>query len=110
MNPWHTMMRLDLPHFVESVMATEAAEDWSRVRSPSRARRRLARGKPQNIRHYRKPACYFSKPDNCYFIHPDVAKALREQASEKIDRTIMREMSAPLYRPFYTPFSFVSGV
>jgi hypothetical protein len=31
---------------------TVPAEDWSQVRSPGRARRRLKRGHPQRIRHY----------------------------------------------------------
>lgn len=96
MQGWYNVLRqtrLDLPRFVESLLATQEAEDWSGVRSPSRARRRLKCGFRQNVRLYRKPACFFSKPDNVYYIHPEMAKALRERTSKTMDRAIERELS-----------------
>lgn len=97
---WYDMEQrqmLALPRFVESILATEAAEDWSRVRSPSRAKRRLKRGFRQNIRHYRKPACFFIKAENVYYIHPELMKAMRQEIGEKMDRKIMHEMGRSLF-------------
>jgi hypothetical protein len=51
---------------MESPHLTVTEEDWSRVRSPGRARRRRARGFRQNI-------AYVTRPDpNVYFIGKDV--------------------------------------
>jgi hypothetical protein len=86
-----------LPRFVESPLATSEAEDWSRVRSPSRAKRRLKRGFPQNIRRYRKPACYFVKAENVYYIHPELMKAMREEIGEKMDRAMTHQISSALF-------------
>lgn len=85
------------PRVIESLHATEPAEDWSKVRSPARARRRLKRGFPQNIRHYRKPACFFIKAENAYCIHPELMKALREHTSESISRNIDRQLAGALF-------------
>lgn len=87
---------------VESEHATVAAEDWSKVRSPSRARRRLKAGiGNRNIRHYRKPTAY--KMGNTIIIHPTLAKAIREQFVETMDRALMGSM---LYGPASPPFKF----
>ncbi len=91
---WYDMTRqvsFAAPRFVESILATEAAEDWSRVRSPPRAKRRLKRGFPQNIRHYRKPACFFVKAENVYYIHPELMRVLRKEMGERWDRMITQE-------------------
>lgn len=97
---WYDMTRqvsFAAPRFVESILATEAAEDWSRVRSPSRAKRRLKRGFPQNIRHYRKPACFFVKEHNTYHIHPDLMRGLWTKMSEKRDEAIARELGVAFF-------------
>jgi hypothetical protein len=97
---WYDTQRkvaFQAPRIVESILATEAAEDWSRVRSPSRAKRRLKRGFPQNIRHYRKPACFFLKDQNTYHIHPDLMRALRHEIGERWDRQIAREFCSAIH-------------
>lgn len=38
-------------HVRESIFLTVPYEDWSEVRSPGRARRRMKRGFPQNVKH-----------------------------------------------------------
>lgn len=38
-----------MPIIVDDVVMSQTVEDWSRVRSPSRAARRRRRGFPQNI-------------------------------------------------------------
>lgn len=68
------------PRIVESIFATEEAEDWSRVRSPGRARRR--RGKhQQNIRIWRKPAAY--KIDGVIYAHPEMVRAMRRAIADR---------------------------
>lgn len=86
-----------LPKFVESLSATEEAEDWSKVRSPARAKRRLKRGFQQNIRRYRKPACFFVKAKNTYYIHPELAKELRNRTKDHFDSTLMKSYGAILH-------------
>lgn len=98
---WYDMTRrvsFTAPRFVESILATEPAEDWSRVRSPSRAKRRLKRGFRQNIRHYRKPACFFIKAENVYYIHPELMRALRARCAEQVDEKVMREFGVAFFR------------
>lgn len=85
---------LHLPRFVESWLATEEAEDWSKVRSPARAKRRLKRGFKQNIKFYRKPACFFIKADNTYYIHPELMKELRKRTSEMADDYFTKSFSS----------------
>jgi len=41
---------------ITSLHLTVPAEDWTEVRSPGRARRRLKQGHRQNIRHYQAPS------------------------------------------------------
>ena len=60
---------------VETVHATEPAEDWSRVRSPARAKRRMNRGFPQNVVYYRKPAGFMS--GHTLYAHPEFVRELK---------------------------------
>ena len=62
------------PRIVESIHATEPAEDWSRVRSPSRARRRRHKHR-QNIRPWRKPAAFMI--NGVLHVHPEILRQLR---------------------------------
>lgn len=64
----------------ETMTATEPYEDWSRVRSPARARRRLKQGHRQNIVHRRKPAAY--QINGVIFAHPEIVRQLRAQTRE----------------------------
>lgn len=66
----------------ESIHATEPAEDWSRVRSPSRAIRRMKQGHRQNVRYYRKPSAY--QIGGVIYAHPEIIRTLR--ASRKGER------------------------
>lgn len=74
--------------FVESVHATSL--DWSKCRSPARAKRRHAKGIPQRVR--RVPACYMI--NGVMHIHPDMARRMREhlsrQVHEQAERMILR--------------------
>lgn len=76
-------MTYDGVRFVTSDRMVEAVEDWSDVRSPSRARRRLAMGHPQNIRiiyQPRKDALRVG--DGPFIMHPEALAAV----SASLDR------------------------
>src|SRR5687767_6387259 len=66
---------------IESVhMVDGPFEDWSRVRSPSRARRRRAKGHPQRIRIYFTPKKEaMSLPGGKIVMHPQRARELRDR-------------------------------
>lgn len=64
----------------------ESYEDWSEVRSPSRARRRLKRGFKQRIKIRWRPRKDAITIDGgkTYFMHPTVYVALRDADLSKI--------------------------
>lgn len=69
---------------IESPYLTELIEDWSRVRSPSRAIRRRKRGFKQNIEYRQVPspnACVMSSGK--IIMHPDTARKVYEQLEEE---------------------------
>jgi hypothetical protein len=59
-------------------------EDWSRVRSPSRAARRRRQGHRQNIKQRWKPdpTAYHVRAENLFVMHPAMAAQLRQLAKE----------------------------
>lgn len=64
---------------ITSEAMVDPAEDWSGVRSPSRARRRLRRGYKQNIRHYWKPKSSAMRlPNGTVVMHPQTYAAVRD--------------------------------
>ncbi len=54
-------------------------EDWSKVRSPSRAIRRLKRGFKQNVVSHQVPDTKIYMVKDRAIMHPDVGKKLREK-------------------------------
>jgi hypothetical protein len=69
MNPFGTRI-------VETVTATKIVQDWSRVRSPARAARRLKRGYRQNIVERHEPSAYGI--GGVIYAHPEFVRALRQ--------------------------------
>ncbi|MEY9198711.1 hypothetical protein ABIA16_003827 [Sinorhizobium fredii] len=65
---------------VTSLAMTVPAEDWSRVRSPSRARRRMRQGHRQNVRHYQAPDPRFYMIGGAIHCHPVMLEKLRNVA------------------------------
>lgn len=63
---------------VESLAMTKTVEDWSRVRSPSRARRRMKRGFPQNLRLVEVPRDDAVLSGGVMYVHPVTMTKLRE--------------------------------
>jgi len=71
---------------IESLVMTKTVEDWSRVRSPSRARRRLRHGYRQNIVVRQVPRTDAITLDGgaSYVMHPEAAKEFRRMVDAKI--------------------------
>lgn len=63
----------------DKLLVATGEEDWSRVRSPGRARRRRHKHR-QNIVQVMKPDpnFYVDKARNAVYCHPAMAQALRE--------------------------------
>lgn len=66
---------------VTNNVLTVPAEDWSKVRSPSRARRRLKKGHRQNIRYYDAPLPRAMIVGDVMYCHPDMLMELRRAAA-----------------------------
>jgi hypothetical protein len=66
---------------IESLDMVDHVEDWSRVRSPGRARRRMRYGYRQNVRTIAIPKkCAISTDGGrTLFMHPEMARELRRQ-------------------------------
>ncbi|MCB1534891.1 MAG: hypothetical protein KDJ44_09235 [Rhodoblastus sp.] len=67
---------------VESEALVETVEDWSRVRSPSRARRRRAKHR-QNIRLIEVPRRGALVVDGVAYMHPTEAAKLRRMTERR---------------------------
>jgi hypothetical protein len=74
------MMRI-----IENINLVDTVEDWSRVRSPARARRRRKRGFPQNIvyRQVPKKEAYSIDGGRTVVMHPETARAFRRLLAER---------------------------
>jgi hypothetical protein len=67
---------------VTSLMHTVPAQDWSRVRSPSRAIRRMRRGFAQNIRHWQAPSPEIFVVGGTIHCHPVTLHKLQQRLQE----------------------------
>ncbi|MBP2494681.1 hypothetical protein ABID82_007198 [Methylobacterium sp. PvP062] len=84
------------PHMVD------VTEDWSEVRSPSRAARRRREGHPQRIRYRElpKPEFYHLPAQNMIVAHPAVIDRLHARLVADMDRRREKQiMDAVLGRP-----------
>lgn len=73
---------------IEDLNMVDAVEDWSEVRSPSRARRRRKRGFRQRIKTIWVPKkVAYKLPDGSLVMHPETRRALeRESAKDQEQR------------------------
>lgn len=60
---------------IRDINMTDTVEDWSRVRSPGRARRRRKLGYPQNIVYRRVPKKDLFRIGDTLVGHPETIKA-----------------------------------
>jgi hypothetical protein len=69
---------------VESLAMVDHVEDWSGVRSPSRARRRRKQGHPQRIKITTTPKkqAYAIEGGRKVIMHPDMAQELKREAGK----------------------------
>lgn len=75
--PYGGLRIIERPDMVDPV------EDWSRVRSPSRARRRMKAGHPQHMRIIYVPKKEAYQMGNTLVMHPVMAAELRRQMAAK---------------------------
>lgn len=77
---------------IQSLAMTREVEDWSRVRSPSRAARRLKQGHRQNVRLLQVPRkdCLSIDGGQTFVMHPETYRACAkviERFQEKLERS-----------------------
>lgn len=75
---------------VEDASLVDYVEDWSRVRSPSRALRRIKRGIRKSLPMKAVPNKTVYSIDNgrVLVMHPEVARAVERQLAAQADRLI----------------------
>jgi len=66
----------------ESVHLTKPFEDWSQVRSPSRARRRMKKHK-QRIRYLQVPDPNAYEINGAIVMHPETARKFRAELAAR---------------------------
>lgn len=64
---------------IENILLTVPSEDWSQVRSPSRAIRRRKQGYRQNIRYVQLPDPKFYRMGDQVVAHPETMRELMRQ-------------------------------
>jgi hypothetical protein len=88
--PWDMSFTISEPasRIVEDASLVDYVEDWSKVRSPSRARRRLKRGIRKSLPMKAVPNKTVYSIDNgrVLVMHPEVARAMERQLTAQIDR------------------------
>lgn len=67
---------------VESWLMVDQVEDWSRVRSPSRARRRRKQGHPQRVFMRQVPKREAIVAGDTAYMHPEMAREFRRLTEE----------------------------
>lgn len=73
---------------VENPLLTVTVEDWSKVRSPSRARRRLKRGFKQNViyRLTPDPKGYYLDGGRVLVMHPEIVRELERHFAAQLEK------------------------
>jgi hypothetical protein len=69
--------------FIPTQHMTVTDEDWSDVRSPSRAERRRKQGHPQRIRYVTRPDPTIIETPDGWYAHPETLKKLQEKLHER---------------------------
>lgn len=74
-------------NIIEDINLVDITEDWSRVRSPGRARRRRRYGYPQNIKIIAVPKkdAYSIDGGRTMIMHPEMARQLKMVARAGAD-------------------------
>lgn len=75
---------------VEDPHMTDTVEDWSEVRSPSRAARRRRQGYRQRIRWVERPKSEIYHVGDMLVMHPETARVFREKVAAAGDDMVRR--------------------
>lgn len=75
---------------IAAPLLVDMVEDWSRVRSPSRARRRLRQGHPQNIVLRAVPRREALNVSGALYMHPDLIAELEAKMEREIVQPLPR--------------------
>lgn len=73
---------------IRDINMTDTIEDWSRVRSPGRARRRRKLGHPQNIVWREVPKKDLFKIGDTFVGHPETVKALSAAIEKQMEEAV----------------------
>lgn len=74
-----------LLRIIRDINMTDTVEDWSRVRSPGRARRRRKLGHPQNIVWREVPKKDLFKIGDAFVGHPETIKAMNAAIEKQME-------------------------
>lgn len=87
---WKSMMAAVpiAPRIVENSLLMESYEDWSQVRSPSRARRRMKLGHRQRVRYLQRPMRKGFEIDGVIYVHPEILREMKRSLAKRIDRDL----------------------
>ena len=83
--------------WTESPHLTITIEDWSEVRSPSRAERRRRQGHPQRIRCQTVPDPKFYQFGNTITAHPATMQKFRDQMAKRVNDRIESAVLGSIY-------------
>ena len=84
---------------VESLDVVDTVEDWSKVRSHGRARRRMRQGHKQNITYRTVPkrTAVFINNGRTMIVHPAFVREIRKRLFDHMDRYMEREWAKGIY-------------
>lgn len=77
------MTFMGIPIYINDVLMSKTIEDWSKVRSPSRAKRRMKYGHKQNVVYRIVPREEVLVIDNKYFMHTQIYLKFKKQIEYK---------------------------
>ena len=87
------------PKLMINDLLVEEYEDWSRVRSPSRAKRRMRSGHRQNVDIKQRPSSrvIHDKVNNVMYCHSETYKRMREHIASQMAEFQERQMQSILF-------------
>lgn len=80
----------------ENELLTITVEDWSNVRSPSRAKRRRKRGFPQRVKTEVRPDPKAYRIGSRIYMHPAMLRIMREHFRDRMTGEIDRQFLAAI--------------
>lgn len=96
---WKITESFSTPRVITNNMLVEDAEDWSRVRSPSRARRRMKQGHPQNVRIIQVPSrkVIHDRQRNVMYCHPELYRQVHAHLEAELNKVVSLVGRSPVF-------------